>query len=183
MLNVKVVKVLHYRTSSNRNAAAWCYTDYVYFKLAPLGDVITLVHITKVSSRWSRVQIKLGVLSRKTKVWQKNQRFMPWCSILTKDKSFPALYLPFHQYRRKQCEAKPHFLLYAGYLHSAMWRVSSVMNSPEVIRKMLLLSGKNKPMKKWWWINRKWRQIRKRWSRNGTSWLRNRWVLLVLCAV
>lgn len=99
---------------------------------------------------------------------------MPWCSISSKDKSFPALYLSFHQYRRTQCKAKPHFLLYAGYLHSAMWRVSSVMNSPEVIRKMLLLSGKNKTMKKWWWINRKRRQIRKRWSRNGTSWLRNR---------
>lgn len=109
--NVKVVKVLHCRTSNRNAAGPWCYTRYVSFKYkVPHGDVITLVHIPKVSSRWSSVQIKLGVLSSKTKVWQKKQRFMPWCSILSKDKSFPALYLPSHQYRRKHCEAKPHFL-------------------------------------------------------------------------
>lgn len=69
---------------------------------------------------------------------------MPRRSILSKDKSFPPLYLPFHQYRRTQCEGKPHFLLHSGYLRSAMWRVSSVMNSPEVIRNTLLFEGKKK---------------------------------------
>lgn len=38
---------------------------------------------------------------------------MPRRSILSKDKSFPPLYLPFHQYRRTQCEGKPHFLLHS----------------------------------------------------------------------
>lgn len=69
---------------------------------------------------------------------------MPWRSILSKDKSFPPLYLPFHQYRRTQCEGKPHFLLHSEYLLGAMWRVSFVMNSPEVIRNTLLFQEKNR---------------------------------------
>ncbi len=73
---------------------------------------------------------------------------MPRCSILSKDKRFPSLYLPFHQYRGTQCEGKPHFPLRSKYLRSAMWRVSSVMNSREVIRNMLLFQEKNKIVKK-----------------------------------
>lgn len=73
---------------------------------------------------------------------------MPRRSILSKDKSFPPLYLPFHQYRRTQCEGKTYFLLHSEYLRSAMWRVSCVMNSPEVIRNMLLFQEKNKIVKK-----------------------------------
>lgn len=73
---------------------------------------------------------------------------MAQCSILSKDKSLPPLYLTIHQQRRTWSEGKPHFLQYTEYLCSAVKIVSFVMNSPEVIRNMLLFQEKNKTVKK-----------------------------------
>lgn len=90
---------------------------------------------------------------------------MPRRSILSKDKSFPPLYLSFHQYRKTLCEGRPHFLLRSWYICSAMCRLSFVINSPEVIRNTLLFLEKNKIVKKWWWINRK--GAKQKWMKEG----------------
>lgn len=100
---------------------------------------------------------------------------MPQRSILSKDKSRTLLYLPFSSIEKNTVwRQTPFSSPHSVYLCSAMWRVSSVMNSPEVIRNTLLFQEKNKIVKKWWWINRKERKTEILVVGAGPSWLRNR---------
>lgn len=135
------------------------------------GGVMNLSHVTCIantSSRWfttanqtfslcflKQDQLPLTDSSHRRESDNKSRYSCPDVAFCQKIKASLPFYLPFHQYRRTQCEGKPHFLLLSEYLCSAMWRVSFVMNSPEVIRNMLLFQEKNKILKKWWWINRK----------------------------